>query len=84
MKDGMGGILNTHERNQKRIYYFNPLNAELNPICYLLALLGAYHILHGSGSRVKASEVYNFTNKSYKFYVFRKEDTYLSKGVILK
>ena len=24
---------------------FNPLNAELNPICHLLALLGAHHIL---------------------------------------
>ena len=27
----------------------NPLNAELNPICHLLALLGAHHILHISG-----------------------------------
>jgi len=26
--------------------HFKPLNAELNPICYLLALLGAHHILH--------------------------------------
>jgi hypothetical protein len=24
---------------------FNPLNAELNPTCHLLALLGAHHIL---------------------------------------
>ena len=32
---------------------FNPLNPELNPICYLLALLGAYHFLHVSGIRVK-------------------------------
>jgi len=31
----------------------NPLNAELNPICHLLALLGALHILHVSGLRVK-------------------------------
>jgi hypothetical protein len=31
----------------------NPLNAELNPICPLLALLGAHHILHVSGVRVK-------------------------------
>jgi hypothetical protein len=30
----------------------NPLNAELNPICYLLALLGARHILHVSRIRV--------------------------------
>jgi len=32
--------------------YFNPLNAELNPICHLLALLGAHHIFHVSGLRV--------------------------------
>jgi hypothetical protein len=31
----------------------NPLNAELNPIRQLLALLGAHHILHVSGLRVK-------------------------------
>ena len=31
----------------------NPLNAELNPICYLLALLGAHHFLHVSRIRVK-------------------------------
>ena len=28
--------------------YINPLNAELNPICPLLALFGAHHILHVS------------------------------------
>jgi len=32
---------------------FNPLNVELNPICHLLALLGAHHFLHVSGVRVK-------------------------------
>ena len=32
---------------------FNPLNTELNPICHLLALLGAHHILHVSRIRVK-------------------------------
>ena len=32
---------------------FNPLNPELNPICYLLALLGAHHLLHVSRIRVK-------------------------------
>ena len=32
---------------------FNPLNPELNPICYLLALLGAHHFLHVSRMRVK-------------------------------
>ena len=33
---------------------FNLLNAELNPICYLLALLGAHHFLHVSRIRVKS------------------------------
>jgi len=28
---------------------FNPLNAELNHICHLLALLGAHYIFHVSG-----------------------------------
>ena len=32
---------------------FNPLNAALNPICYLLALL-AHHFLHVSRIRVKS------------------------------
>jgi len=31
----------------------NPLNAELNPICHWLALIGAHHILHISRIRVK-------------------------------
>ena len=31
----------------------NPLNPELNPICYLLALLEAHHFLHVSRIRVK-------------------------------
>jgi hypothetical protein len=30
----------------------NPLNTHLNPICHLLALLGAHHILHVSRIRV--------------------------------
>jgi hypothetical protein len=40
--------------NQSDLSRFNPLNAELNPICHLLALLGAHHILHVSRIRVKA------------------------------
>jgi len=33
---------------------FNPLNAELNPICHLLALLGVHYFLHVSRIRVNA------------------------------
>ena len=36
------------------IFYINPLNPELNPICYLLALLGGHHFLHVSRIRVKS------------------------------
>ena len=36
-----------------RYSYINPLNPELNPTCYLLALLGAHHFLHVSRIRVK-------------------------------
>jgi hypothetical protein len=32
---------------------FNPLNADLNPICHLLALLEGATIVHVSGLRVK-------------------------------
>jgi len=35
----------------------NPLNAELNPICYLLALLEVHHFLHVSRIRVKSLTV---------------------------
>jgi hypothetical protein len=38
---------------------FSPSNAKLNPICHLLALLGAHHILHVSRIRVKISYCLN-------------------------
>jgi hypothetical protein len=37
------------------LHNFNHLNAELNPICHLLALLGDHHILHVSWIRVNAT-----------------------------
>ena len=36
-----------------KMFVINPLKPELNPICYLLALLGAHHFLHVSRIRVK-------------------------------
>jgi len=39
------GLFNDDVRSSEYVE-FNPLNAELNPICNLLALLGAHHILH--------------------------------------
>ena len=37
----------------EKLENIKPLNPELNPICYLLALLGAHHFLHVSRIRVK-------------------------------
>jgi hypothetical protein len=34
-------------------HFINPLNAELNPICHLLALAGAHHFVDVSRIRVK-------------------------------
>ena len=36
------------------VWHINPLNAKLNPICHLLALLGAHHIFQISRVRVKS------------------------------
>jgi hypothetical protein len=41
-----------HPEGRDHRFSFNPLNAELNPICYLLALLGAHHFFHVSRIRV--------------------------------
>jgi hypothetical protein len=47
------GYFNAQCRNTDFQYFVNPLNAELNPVYHLLALLGAHPILHISGVRVK-------------------------------
>ena len=50
----VGINLNFVGSSNKNIYQqLNALNPELNPICYLLALLGAHHFLHVSRIRVK-------------------------------
>ena len=58
-----GICLTTEEKARKNLsqaitvfmalFLFNTLKPELNPICYLLALLGARHFLHVSRIRVK-------------------------------
>jgi hypothetical protein len=45
--------IKTHAPPLRADCKINPLNAELNPICHFLALLGAHHILHVSRIRVK-------------------------------
>ena len=51
MWDPIGLLTKTYEL--LRLYYINPLNAELNPIRHLLALVGARHIVDVSRIRVK-------------------------------
>jgi hypothetical protein len=46
---------------------FNLLNAELDPICHLLALLGVHPILHVS--RVRVNKTQNTNNKNLHVYV---------------
>ena len=53
----------------KRTSYFNPLSKELNPICHLLALLEAHHILHVSRIRV-TSEYSNCITSSKDFVIY--------------
>jgi len=43
----------------------SPLNAELNPICYLLALLGAHYFLHVSRIRVKSLTLRQLMSYTY-------------------
>ena len=57
-------------------YHINPLNAELNPICHLLALLGV-HFLHVSRIRVKSlnlrplmSYIYIYIYMEHPFLMF--------------
>ena len=48
-----GAIFSDTPGSYSTSHQFNPLNPELNPICYLLALLGAHHFLHVRRIRVK-------------------------------
>ena len=46
-------VLPREDQVDRPNFTINTLNPELNPICYLLALLGAHHFLHVSRIRVK-------------------------------
>jgi hypothetical protein len=71
-----------HDRANCREYIsnlnpFNHLNAELNPICHLLALLGVHHILHVSriGVKVKWAK-----SKGYECHVVHYTANYCKTG----
>ena len=51
----------TSSYNFVNVIIINPLNAELNPICHLLALAGAHHFVHFSRLRVNPFQVSNST-----------------------
>ena len=50
--------------------YVNPLNAELNPNCHLLALVGAHYILHVS--RIRVNYIYfGIVETVYHLVIYR-------------
>ena len=53
------------DRQRLVLIYVNPLNAELNPLCHFLALLGAHHFLHVSRIRVKSLTLRLLTSYIY-------------------
>ena len=61
------------------IFGLNPLNAELNPICHLLALLGGATIVVISRLRVKRDEV---TREWRKLYIEELSDLYCSTIIV--
>ena len=59
-----------YSSESKRI---NPLNAELNPICHLPALLRAHHIFHVSGLRVKYVTPDCYSTDDYRGWKYETE-----------
>jgi hypothetical protein len=49
-------LLQTWNNFTETFQLLNPLNAELNPVCHLLALLKVHHILHVS--RIRVNQAY--------------------------
>jgi hypothetical protein len=49
----------------KNVFHINHLNAELNPICRLLTLLGAHPIFHIS--RIRVNYCYTFRRKLHNY-----------------
>jgi len=62
-----------------------PLNAELNPICHLLALLGAHHILHVSRVRVNIMrQIFCISGKVIENFVASIIGSIVIRGVAIK
>jgi hypothetical protein len=54
--------------NMSTPFMYNPLNAELNSICHLLALLGTHHIFHVSELRVKLRPLLYVSQHVYQLH----------------
>jgi hypothetical protein len=52
-------IIQEFDRRRKNLPLLNPLSAELNPICHLLALLEAHPILHVSRIKVNTGRYHD-------------------------
>ena len=66
-------VLQRYVRQQKYTF-LNTLNPELNPICYLLALLGAHLFLHISRIRVKLLTLRRLMPYTYIYiYIYIKD-----------
>jgi hypothetical protein len=59
------------------LWHINPLHAKLNPICHLLALLGAHRIFHVS--RVRVKPYFKATTRGNVLTRWRKRYFYLTK-----
>jgi hypothetical protein len=58
-----------HAQGYSTYMQFNPLNNNLNPICHLLALLGAHHILHVS--RIRVNHIRRVLSEILSLSIFR-------------
>ena len=75
-KQGNGYLCKTFRQICLCALLINPLNAGLNPIYRLLALLGARHILHVSTIRVKYQAIQNCVSKRSRVQSFLKLGQY--------
>ena len=87
-------VIHTHTRFEDKghpsqpnslitLYGFNPLNAELNPICHLLTLVGAHHIVHFSSIRVNVTTFGSYSQSHLQADRIRKKNYYVNCVVLL-
>jgi hypothetical protein len=71
-------------KGHARITDFNPSKAELNPICHLLTLLGAHHILHVSRIRANVDNNNDYDDYAHSVSKTRKLDVILKKNFCMR